>query len=361
MGSRARRYAPMLSADDDDACGRCHDGVLAKPSGLTFAAPGATNCTSCHEEPGGTIACGTCHGTTAPRDPCFHPEAAADRAHPAHAGPSASRSDGLACSTCHPVPILGDVGSFTLPGGTHANGHVEVWFDFAIAGRNAAFDATSKKCAGTCHAHGGNRAEPAWTEAAARPLACNDCHQSPPPNHYPGPCSTCHREADATGTALTSPRLHMNGRADLGDGSGRCGACHGSGDDAWPKSGAHPAHASPALAKAVACETCHEVPRPGDRHPEGKPRAAVRLLGLATSGGHRATFDATTQTCAETYCHAGRGASIAAPKWTDGASARACGACHSNPPPPPHPQSATCEGCHPTTTTATHVDGLVTR
>ena len=351
----------MLNADDDDACSRCHDGTVSKPSGLAFSAPGATSCTSCHDQPGGTIACATCHGTTAPRDPCFHPEAAADRAHPSHAGPSASRADGLACSTCHPTPALGDIGSLVSEGRTHANGHVEVWFDYPIAGRAAAFDASSKRCTGTCHAHGGGRPEPVWTEAAARPLACNDCHGSPPPDHYPGACTTCHGEANATGTALASPKLHVNGHADLGDGSGRCGACHGSGDDPWPKSAGHAAHEAPSLAKPVACETCHEVPRPGDRHPLGKPRADVRLLGLATTGGHRASFAADTQTCAETYCHAGRGAAVPAPKWNDGASARACGACHSNPPPPPHAPSTTCDGCHPTTTTMNHVDGIVSR
>jgi predicted CxxxxCH...CXXCH cytochrome family protein len=358
---RARAYRPMLSAEDADACGRCHDGVVVKPSGFAFAAPGATSCTSCHDRPGGTLACRTCHGATTPREPCFHPEAAKDRAHPSHAAPSASRSDGLPCSTCHPAPTLGDVGAFVSEPRTHANGHVEVWFDYAVAGRASAFDASSKKCTGTCHARGGHRTEPAWTDAVARPLACNDCHLSPPKDHYPGPCTTCHREANATGTALASPKLHLNGRVDLGDGSGRCGACHGAGDDPWPKTAAHPAHASPSSASPVSCETCHEIPVAGAPHPEGKPRAAVRLLGLATSGGHRASFDPATMTCAETSCHAGRGASVPAPKWTDGVAARACGACHATPPPAPHPPSTTCDACHPAPSAASHVNGLIDR
>jgi predicted CxxxxCH...CXXCH cytochrome family protein len=362
---RARRYRPMLAADDADACGRCHDGVVAKPNAVSFAAPGATSCTSCHREAGGALACSTCHGSNAPRDPCFHPDAADDRAHPAHVAPSTSREAGLPCSTCHPQPQLGDLAS---PGGTHVDGHVEIWFDFAIAGRDAAFEAASKKCTGTCHAHGGNRAEPTWTEAAARPLACNDCHQSPPPSHYQGPCTSCHREADATGTKLSSPKLHVNGRADLGDGSGRCGACHGAGDDPWPRTGAHAVHAAPSTAKPVACETCHDLPsgccplgKPRGQHPLGKPRATVRLLGLANSGGHQASFDAASLKCSETYCHGGRGASAPAPLWNEGASARACGACHGSPPPPPHPSSTTCEGCHPTTAASTHLDGLISR
>lgn len=355
---RERRYRPMLSGDDPDACGQCHEGVVAKQMGIAFAAPGATSCTTCHDQPGGTLGCATCHGESAPRDPCFHPEAALDLAHPSHVRPSASRETGLPCSTCHPQPALGDVASAT---GTHANGHVEVWFDYLVAGRESAFDASSKKCTGTCHARGGNRAEPAWSEAAGRALACSDCHQSPPPNHYAGSCTSCHREANVIGTALAAPTLHLNGRTDLGDGSGLCGACHGSGADPWPKSGAHAAHLAPGLAKSVACETCHDLPAAGARHPEGKPLAAVRLLGLATSGGRRPTFDATTQSCSDTYCHGGRGASAPAPRWTDGPTARACGACHSNPPPAPHPPSTTCDGCHPPPSTTTHVNGLIDR
>lgn len=356
---RAKRYQPMLKADDGDACGRCHDGVPVKPGGFAFAAPGATPCTSCHAEPGGTLACGTCHGAPGklypPRDPCFHPEAASDRAHPAHAGPSASREGGLPCSACHPQPALGDLG------GTHTDGHVEVWFDYALAGRDARFDPTTKKCSGTCHAHGGARPEVAWSGAAEAPMKCNDCHAAPPPDHYRGACTSCHREANAVGTELASPKLHVNGRVDLGDGSGRCGACHGQGDSPWPSTGAHPAHAAPADAKPVACETCHEVPRAGDRHPIGRGGAAVRLSGLAINGGSRATYDASTKTCAATYCHQGAAASVPAPRWTDGAKARACGACHATPPPPPHPPSSACEQCHGPRTSATHVDGFVTR
>lgn len=353
---RAKRYQPMLNAGDDDACGRCHEGVPAKPGGFAFAAPGATSCTACHDEPGGTFACGTCHGAPGklfpPRDPCFHPEAATDRAHPAHAGPSASRADGLPCSACHPQPAASDLG------GTHTNGRVEVWFDYALAGREARFDPATKKCAGTCHAHGGARPEVAWSDA---PMKCNDCHGAPPPDHYRGSCTSCHREANANGTELVSPKLHVNGRVDLGDGSGRCGACHGQGDSPWPSTGAHPAHAVPSDAKPVACETCHEVPGPGDRHPVGRGGAAVRLSGMAISGGSRATYDASTKSCASTYCHAGAGASVPAPRWTDGPSARACGACHAAPPPPPHSPSTACEQCHGPRTKATHVDGFVTR
>jgi predicted CxxxxCH...CXXCH cytochrome family protein len=99
----------------------------------------------------------------------------------------------------------------------------------------------------------------------------------------------------------------------------------------------------------------------------------VRLAGLATKGARPATYDAATRTCAATYCHDGAGAGVRAPKWTDGPAARACGACHSTPPPAPHPQDASCGAstCHEGITTgaltlspagrAVHVNGLIDR
>lgn len=368
---RARRWAPMFDADDADACGACHDGVASRRPGVTSPADGAPACTSCHVEGGGAMACTTCHGRSGrgggepraypPRDPCFFPDDPIDRAHAAHAGPSASRSVGLACATCHPAPSPGAMV------GVHGNGYVEVWFDYAAAGREARFDATGKRCAGTCHARGGLRPEPAWSEGA---MTCNDCHLSPPAAHYAGPCTSCHREANAAGTALTAPVLHANGRVDLGDGSGRCGACHGAGDDPWPATGAHRAHAAPQGAKPVACETCHDVPAFGAPHPVGRGSVAVRLGGLATRGGRRPSYDPETKSCAGTYCHEGSGGRIATPRWGDGPEARACSSCHGSPPPPPHIQSEACgsAGCHEGRTDgltmtaagrAAHVDGVL--
>ncbi|MBX3232506.1 MAG: CxxxxCH/CxxCH domain-containing protein [Labilithrix sp.] len=344
---RERRYAPMLDARDADACATCHDG--ARP------APGAPSCASCHAEPAAALACGTCHGDGAraypPRSRCFHPEEREDRTHAAHATT-------LACTTCHPTPSTG------APSGVHANGYVDVAFDYAVAGRTARFDPNEKRCAGTCHARGGQRPAPAWGEAR---VTCNDCHFSPPPNHYFGTCTTCHHEANADGTAIAGGALHMNGKVDLGDGSGRCGACHGRGDDPWPATGAHAAHASPANGRPVPCETCHEPP--GARHPEGRGFAAVRFTGLAVRGGRRASYDPATKTCAGTYCHDGAGGATRAPAWT-AATATTCGSCHGAPPPPPHAQVTTCNGgiCHegrvagdtlvPAARPA-HVDGVV--
>lgn len=348
---RAKRYRPMLDGEDDDACGKCHDGAM-KPARPTLTAPGATACTTCHAN--GALSCKTCHGAGdalyPPRDPCFHPEQASDRSHRAHAGPSPSRSDGFACSVCHPPPGAEDLG------GTHADGFVEVWFDYGVAGREAVYEAREQACSGTCHAHGGARPIVRWQGDAA--MTCTDCHATPPANHYGGACSGCHREANDDGTALIAPKLHAGGKVVLGDGSGSCGACHGEGASPWPTSGAHQAHRSPTNARPVACETCHEVPAPGDRHPTGAG-VGVRLRGLAVSGGARATFDPTTKVCANTYCHTGPGGTSRSPSWTTSGTV-VCGSCHATPPPPPHTPATDCQSCHGPLSNDTHVDGFVT-
>ena len=356
---RAKRWSPMLDPNHPEACGRCHDGSPSRPSSVTSSAPGAPACTTCHQEPGGALGCNTCHGQGAgqtrpplrsakaypPRDPCFFPgDAKIATAHAAHvdygAGPNGG---GLPCSTCHPVP------GAPIMGGTHGNGTVDVQLDPMRAGASATFDRESAACTTVCHARaGGTRPKPAWTEKA--PMKCGDCHGSPPPGHLAGACNSCHREANATGTALvSSPALHVNGRADLGDGSGKCGACHGRGNDPWPSSSAHPAHQKPTAAMAAPCASCHVVPTtfgPGAAHPRGGP-PTVAFSGLAVARATPATYAAGS--CREVYCHGGglEGTVAAAPSWTDASgSARACGACHGTPPSPPHVGSPSCDLCH---------------
>ncbi len=370
---RATRYRALTDPNDRDACARCHDGSGgSRPAEITRPSPNATACTTCHSEAGGVSACTTCHGAPGrpypPRDACFFPSEAKNDPHPAHAAPGPSTT-GIDCAACHPRPALG---AFD---GAHGDGYVEVWFDQRVSGRAARFDAEARRCTGTCHDRGGTTPHPTWVKPASATAAldCNSCHTSPPKAHFTGPCSSCHREADATGTALAAPRLHVNGKVDLGDGSGRCGACHGSGDSPWPSTGAHAAHVSPAAAAPVACETCHVVPGPGDTHPLRAGAAVVRLAGLATKGGRPASYDPATKTCAATYCHDGAGAALKAPRWTDGAAAKTCGACHASPPPPPHAQATSCgaSSCHEGITSsalaitaagrAVHVNGIVDR
>ena len=125
---------------------------------------------------------------------CFFPaDATVSTAHAAHVEADATHANGLPCSTCHPVP------GNPVIGGAHGNGTIDVKFDAALAGAAATFDPSSKACTNACHARpGGARPKPAWSEKA--PMQCGDCHGSPPPNHFAGACTGCHREANATGT-----------------------------------------------------------------------------------------------------------------------------------------------------------------
>ncbi len=371
---RAKAWSPMLDPNDPASCGRCHDGAPSKPAGVTASAPGAPACTTCHQEPGGALGCNTCHGRGAgegtsqhalakaypPRDPCFFPgDAVASTAHAAHVdGPHTS---GLACATCHPIP------GNPVIGGAHGNGTLDVRLDTAIAGAAATFDASSKACTTSCHARaGGARPKPSWNEKA--PMTCGDCHGSPPPQHFAGACTSCHRETNGTGTAfLAQPALHANGHVDLGDGSGKCGACHGRGDDPWPSTNAHPAHQKPSDAMAAPCASCHAVPvafGPGTSHPRGGP-ATVTLSGLATARATPATpATYAAGSCRNVYCHGGglEGTVPATPVWTDTSGAASkCGACHGTPPAAPHPASPTCNLCHRDGAATKHVNGVVDR
>jgi predicted CxxxxCH...CXXCH cytochrome family protein len=369
---RAKHWAPMLDATDPEACGQCHDGTPAPVAGVTSFAPGATSCTSCHAQPGGVLACGTCHGTTAraypPRDPCFFPgDAAAAGAHAVHVEPSQTHAAGFACATCHPVP-----GSPVIAG-LHGDGLVEVTFDAALVGPEASFDPASGTCAVTCHDFGGARPRPAWTDTT--PMACTDCHGSPPPGHFPGSCTSCHSEANATGTALSGGPLHLDGRVELGDGSGACGACHGSGDDPWPRTAAHPAHESPTISAPVACASCHPVPASIEDPVHLDGVVHVAFSGLALARGAAPSYDGAT--CASVACHGAVLPDVPAvvPAWADPSGAASqCGACHGIPP-SQHTPSKSCDqaNCHagevvidalgvPSITaagTALHINGVI--
>jgi predicted CxxxxCH...CXXCH cytochrome family protein len=341
---RSQRWAPMLDAGHPEACGRCHDGAPARVPGVTSFAPGATACTACHAEAAGPLACSTCHGSGErsypPRDLCFFPgDAPAGGAHAAHVEPSGASSAGLACETCHPTP------GTAVIGGLHGDGIVEVSFDAARIGPEARYDPATKACAVTCHDSGGARPRPVWTDTT--PMGCNDCHRSPPANHFVGACTNCHSEANAAGTALSGGPLHLDGRVDLGDGSGQCGACHGRGDDPWPATAAHPAHESPASSSPVACAGCHPVPSAIEDPVHLDGTVHVVFSGLALARGAAPVWDGTS--CSQVACHGANLADPAAvPAWTDASGAQAlCGACHGVPP-TQHTPSKSCDdaNCH---------------
>jgi len=324
---RAARWASMLDANDPDACGRCHEGGPVRPPGVTSAAPGAPPCTKCHDQPGGVLACTTCH------------DYGKSAAHPAHLASSPVREAPLTCGTCHPVP------GTPVIGGYHGDGTVEIIFDRSVVAGEASYDRSTNACAVYCHDQGGNRARPTWTEATS--MACNDCHLSPPTGHYTGACTNCHKEPNAEGTALSGGPLHLNGKVDLGDGSGKCGACHGSGDSPWPSTFAHPAHQSPTLTEPLACTNCHVVPSTIQDPVHLDGTVHVTFSGLATARGAQPAWNGTS--CTDVACHGANLSDPAAvPQWTDTSGAQSrCGACHGIPP-SQHTPSTDCNrgDCH---------------
>lgn len=351
---RNQHWAPMLDPNDANACGRCHAGSPTPIANVTLGAPGATACTTCHDQPQGALACSTCHGNGTraypPRDLCFFSaDSSAGVAHAAHVEPSSTNPSGLPCSTCHPA-----VGAPVM-GGTHGNGVVEVAFDPQRVTPEASYDPSTKQCAVTCHNRGGARPKPLWSETT--PMACNSCHASPPANHFPGACTNCHAEANAAGTALSGGPLHMNGKVDLGDGSGKCGACHGTGDSPWPLTGAHPSHQNPSIAASVPCSSCHVVPQTilDPVHLDGTVH--VTFAGLAIARGASPVWNGAS--CSETACHGAKLPDVPAvvPNWLDTSGAASkCGACHGLPP-SQHTTSTSCSRstCHGTETSE---DGL---
>ena len=179
-------------------------------------------------------------------------------------------------------------------------------------------------------------------------MGCNDCHRSPPAGHYPGACTNCHAEANASGTGLSGGPLHLDGRVELGNGSGQCGACHGEGSNPWPSAGAHPAHENSALSASVACSACHPVPATVEDPTHLDGTVHVIFSGLAMARGALPAWNGAT--CTSVACHGANLADVPAvvPAWSDASgAAAACGACHGIPP-SQHTPSTSCgdANCH---------------
>jgi len=146
-------------------------------------------------------------------------------------------------------------------------------------------------------------------------------------------CRGCHGQ-DFAGTAA-APSCNTAGCHERGVEA--CDTCHGFEQGPLPRSGAHLTH-------DVSCETCHRVPDDAftPAHPDGDAR--VQLTGFARHDASSPTWNATSQTCSDVYCHGGRDAI-----WESGAGPLDCDACH-DAPPSWHVQFSTstsdCVTCH---------------
>jgi predicted CxxxxCH...CXXCH cytochrome family protein len=137
----------------------------------------------------------------------------------------------------------------------------------------------------------------------------------------------------------------------------------GGGGGIDPVTGAHTIHLTGTLAKPIVCSECHNG------------QFQVTLQGpLASANGAQGSFNTTTLTCSNVYCHAGGpqleigGGTVPLPVWNP-PSTIICGGCHSAPgagaPTPWHPAVAAgvqCALCHPgytntTVNTQLHVNG----
>jgi hypothetical protein len=207
---RETEWQPIVDPTRGDACGLCHAGSPAPVEGVTNFPPGATDCTDCHDLPGGVMACGTCHGDGErpypPRDQCYFRGPPEGYAHDAHVLASPNNWSGLGCEACH----FGQ--DYSMLEGRHGNGIVDVVFQPAW-GLDAIYDFDSLECSTTCHVRGGTTPEVAWDQGELG-LQCDACHQNPPTGHSSTACNGCHRGINAEGTALTPEAPHINGRVD---------------------------------------------------------------------------------------------------------------------------------------------------
>ncbi len=360
-----------------DSCAACH--------GADFrGGKSESSCTTCH--PKGPTSCQTCHDTPPPSG-----------AHRAHAQGS-TLAKAFDCTECHAKPELySDVGHILHADGTRDDAPAEIAFG-AMADGSGAAKWDGARCSGV-YCHGGafddtraTHTSPTWHDGADQ-ATCGSCHGLPPSNHNmaSGRCASCHPRVATNDAALVSTSLHLDGKIDLGDGSESCTACHGGvAGPAPPRDlaghsttsaigvGAHQSHleARHRLAASSRCADCHVVPTAvaSGGHIDSDLPAEVTFSETSVVGETTPTWDRSSATCANTYCHG-----EATPIWTmTGTGQAACGTCHGVPPSDdvhaPTLTIAECQSCHegtvdgfgnilingaPSAETSKHINGVV--
>jgi predicted CxxxxCH...CXXCH cytochrome family protein len=239
-------------------------------------------------------------------------------------------------------------------------------------GAAPAWDRSTATCS-TVYCHGatlpgGTVTEPVWTKVDGTQAGCGTCHGTPPPWPHPAKtdCTTCHTfTVKPDGTIDVAGGMHINGQVDLDETKLTCISCHGSASNPAPPAGtrgesttdqhavgAHQQHLAPSTwHRDGQCADCHAVPQ-SVTHATGQ--TTFSWGGVSKAGGANPSYDAGAHTCSSVYCHGATiGGAAGTPLWTkvDGTQA-ACGTCHGLPPPAPHPQSTSCQGCHPSVITS---------
>ncbi|HET9594212.1 MAG TPA: CxxxxCH/CxxCH domain-containing protein [Anaeromyxobacteraceae bacterium] len=387
-------YAPLWEWIDDTTITVTSNAVNTPSASVAVKATGyiqpVQSCTSCHGDANRTPAV---ISAAPPVDTkgntlAIYPGVGAHMTHL-----TSTRITGVpgSCTDCHASPT-----------GTHPSGATEFsWSPLARMGGVApAYDFVTNTCASTyCHGAtlaGGTNKAPKWTQLDGTQAACGTCHGIPPPDGttHSGmsgstACGSCHTGFTAT---TVNVGLHVNGVVDAANMT--CTSCHGTpgraggtGDSGAnpvaaappvdaarsslttsPGVGAHVAHLTGTRLNAtpVPCAECHVVPT-SQTHANGTHDLAWGAL--TRTGGLSPSFNTTTFTCSNTWCHGGTpqllGGTNTTPIWTkvDGTQAT-CGTCHGNPPPAPHVQNTACGSCHTgytqTTVNATqHLNGVI--
>ncbi len=359
--SRARRVCALACLFASFAC----SGELLPTHGADDAAPPDARAPDPDATPPIPSACNGCHGSASNDAPPVDTTGGTTTdlrgvgAHQSHLAILPVWRREVACEDCHLVPAVRDeIGhnDTELP--------AEIVFSAAAIPDGATPAWNSATCTDTyCHGFtltGGAATAPTWTMVDATQSQCNSCHgQPPPPPHSTvANCGVCHPNMQPGTLTFLAPATHMDGNVDLSDGV-PCDTCHGSDDNPAPPLdtsgntstaergvGAHRAHGGPSdRNKEVVCSECHAVPIVVDTPGHTDTELPAEVVFGPLSGA--ATWDGTR--CSDSYCHGATltGGDATAPVWTtvDGSQVQ-CDSCHGNPPPAPHIQLATCEGCH---------------
>jgi len=354
------------------SCRHCH-GIE------THGGSSGVSCLDCHGA--GADECIACHGgvdneTGAPPAGLrgeLSTTSLAVGAHTAHLDSSALAAP-FPCESCHIVPATVWSPSHldqTRPASQPLDSIAEITWHGIADGGGAAWDRTQASCSGIyCHGNfpgGFSSNSPVWT--ADNQAACGSCHDvgANPEllawdkhDYHIGTvglsCADCHASVVDEGYNIIGLSLHVNGRTDTevrdpavcadchGSGPEACTRCHGGTDNltgAPPVGlrgetstsqlavGAHTAHMEDgSLADALACSDCHIVPQslfdPG--HLEADSTAEITWSTLA---GSQASWNRSTASCLNTYCHGNFSGGFASnsPVWTANNQA-ACGSCH---------------------------------
>lgn len=340
-----------------NVCGNCH--------GVDFTGGVGGSCFTCH--PVGNAGCLSCH------------DSPITGAHPSHLG-ATTLVDSFGCVACH--GFAENAWHAYNPDGTIVGPRVNLG---ALASQGLVdggeWDNVNGTCLTYCHGDAFNDANAmpvnmSWWSTAA--VGCTTCHGQAPSGHGDvggRDCDACH-ERSVPG-APDWRLKHVDGTPSVGDESGGCHACHGSGasfgapppdlagssDPTTRTVGAHAAHIDTPIGAhpGYDCTVCHLTPdvvfeaghvdtaAPAEVFP-----VAAGFTSVATADGVVASWDGAGGTCTN-YCH-GLGPALADdtaatlnrfPVWTAGSGQVNCSSCHGFPPETPsHPARVDCTTCH---------------